>query len=173
MSNIARNPKRIFFHLGVKLKLKLNILSCLSKLFLFRYFPCLKIDSTFHILIWEKFFIILDASLFTPSLSYPFYNLNILWTWSLLSISMGIALLQLPCFFPNECNCFLICLTALSPPSNPIHFCHYNQKNPSKIKILSFPNRKSKFLAVACMTFSLAPAHLSRLSSCCSLITTS
>lgn len=83
MSNIAGKPKEdLFPHLGVKLKLKFNTLSFLSKLFLFKYFPRWKIDSTFHILIWGKFLTLYASFSFAPSLSHWFFIFNIFWTWS-------------------------------------------------------------------------------------------
>lgn len=134
MSNIAGKPKEDFFLLGVKLKLKLNALSFLSTWFLFSAFFMLKdwfYLSYIHLRKILHHLLCLSLS-FAPSLTLILY-LNISWIWSLLSISMALLLLELPFFSPNECSCFLICLTALSPPSNPIHFSHYNEKNLFKL----------------------------------------
>lgn len=82
----------------------------------------------------------------------------------------GFTFVEATIFPPNECSCFLICLTALSPPSNPIHFSHYNQKNLFKLQFSSFSNRKSKLFILALLTSTLAVTHLLSLSSGCSFI---
>lgn len=93
---------------------------------------------------------------FAPSLSHWSCMLLIYFEHEPSFLSQwALPLLELPFFSLNECSCFLICLTVLSPffQSNSVHFSHHNHKNLSKIQMSSLPSIKPRVFTVALHDF--------------------